>query len=170
MPFLKVPFDERSRELTTVNTPHGLYQCIFLLFGLVVSLTIFRGRHFFLPRFAKFILVPKWQLFMLRPKICMINAYVFNQTDLLSRLLPLTLISTFSLPIRYRVLWHGYHLDPNRFSPLYNAGFLKPPDRLNPILGPIQQYFWFNLKSAARATPEWPTVDEYRLWVVKFCP
>jgi transposase InsO family protein len=40
--YLQIPLDERSSQLTTINTPFGLYQYRFLPFGLSVSPAIFQ--------------------------------------------------------------------------------------------------------------------------------
>ena len=41
--FLQIPLDESSKEVTTLNTPFGLYRYNFLPFGLSVSPGIFQG-------------------------------------------------------------------------------------------------------------------------------
>ena len=144
--FLQVPIHPDSQELTTINTPFGLYKFKFLPFGLSVSPTIFQDIMdsiiqdlngvvayqddllVFSPQKEEHDKLLHALLIRLKDKNVKINVdkSIFGATEL-----------TF---LGHKVSGNGICPDPSRLTPVINAPLPVNKTQLKSLLGCLQYY------------------------------
>lgn len=155
--YLQIPLDEQSSNLTTINTPFGLYRYKFLPFGLSVSPAIFQNVMDTLTENLSGVLVYQDDIIVHGSDKA---AHDNNLKALLSRLVDANVSvnnkkCTFGQEsikcLGYLVSADGYKPDPTRLKPLTEFSTPTNISEVRSLLGALQYYSRFLPRFTDRA-------------------
>lgn len=157
--FLQIPLDEESQEITTINTPYGLYSWKFLPFGLNVSPSIFQEVINDVIKDLQHTLAYQDDIIVHTPDLETHNQALKN---LMERLIQFNIKINKNKSIfrcekikylGYLVSQNGIEPDPEKFGPIMQAKDPNSKVALQSTLGSLQYYSRFVPNFADIAAP-----------------
>ena len=157
--FLQIPIDEESQEVTTINTPFGLYSFKFLPFGLNVSPSTFQEVINAVIKDLPHVLAYQDDIIVHTSDL---ETHNLALKSLLERLVHFNIRinknkSLFRCEkikyLGYLVSQNGIEPDPEKFDPIMKASDPDSKVALQSILGSLQYYSRFVPNFAEMAAP-----------------
>ena len=157
--YLQIPLHAESRDVTTINTPWGMYQYNFLPFGLHVSSGLFQSAIDGVIKGLEGVLAYQDDVLIFGMNK---NEHDARLTKLLERFVARNVaikpskcvfgVSELEF-LGFTVDARGYRPDPTRFKPLTNIDSPKDQTHLRSVMGCLQYYSRFIPNFATRAQP-----------------
>ena len=147
--YLQIPLDDASSELTTINTPFGLFRYKFLPFGLSVSPAIFQDVMNKIVAGIEGVVVYQDDIIVYGPdkathtdRLLALLGRLANVNVAINPKKCLFSVDHFTC-LGYEINGQGFKPDPKRLSPLIKAPSPTNHEQLRSLLGALQYYSRF---------------------------